>query len=84
MAGNELEPKEVLERTGQARAPLISVHSGERGLVVEIAPDVGSYIFASSFTSVVFPAPFSPTIATTTPAGSRSETSSRTSRDVPG
>ena len=35
-----------------------------------IAPDVGSYIFASSFTSVVLPAPFSPTMATTAPAGS--------------
>ena len=49
-----------------------------------ISPDAGSYIFASSFTSVVLPAPFSPTMATTEPAGSVSETSSRTSREVPG
>ena len=35
-------------------------------------PPVGSYIFASSLTSVVLPAPFSPTIATTVPAGSSS------------
>ena len=49
-----------------------------------IDPAVGSYIFASSLTSVVLPAPFSPTIATTAPAGSISETSSSTSREVPG
>ena len=49
-----------------------------------IAPDVGSYIFASSLTSVVLPAPFSPTMATTAPAGSDSDTSSSTRRDVPG
>ena len=33
-------------------------------------PAVGSYSFASSLTSVVLPAPFSPTMATTAPAGS--------------
>ena len=43
-------------------------------------PLVGSYIFASSFTSVDLPAPFSPTIATTVPAGSVRFTSSSTSR----
>ena len=47
----------------------------------KIAPGVGSYIFASSFTSVVLPAPFSPTMATTAPAGSVSDTSSSTTRD---
>ena len=50
----------------------------------KIEPDEGSYIFASSLTSVVLPAPFSPTIATTAPAGSVSDTSSSTTRDVPG
>ena len=49
-----------------------------------IAPDVGSYIRARSLTSVVFPAPFSPTIATTAPAGRVSETLSTARRDVPG
>ena len=47
-------------------------------------PDVGSYSLASSLTSVVLPAPFSPTIATTAPAGSSSYTSSSTRRSVPG
>ena len=37
----------------------------------KIAPDVGSYIFASSLTSVVLPAPFSPTMATTEPGRQR-------------
>ena len=32
-------------------------------------PEEGSYILASSLTSVVLPAPFSPTMATTAPAG---------------
>ncbi len=50
----------------------------------KIAPDEGSYIFASSFTSVVLPAPFSPTIATTAPAGSVTDTPSSTTFDVPG
>src|SRR5256885_923006 len=49
-----------------------------------IEPDDGSYIFARSLTSVVLPAPFSPTIATTAPAGSVTDTSSSTTRDVPG
>src|SRR5437016_5237963 len=49
-----------------------------------IEPDDGSYIFASSLTRVVLPAPFSPTIATTAPAGSVTDTSSSTTRDVPG
>ncbi len=37
-----------------------------------------------SLTSVVFPAPFSPTSATTAPAGSRSETSRRIGSSEPG
>src|SRR5438128_1344976 len=49
-----------------------------------IEPDDGSYIFASSLTSVVLPAPFSPTMATTAPAGSVTDTSSSTTREVPG
>ncbi len=49
-----------------------------------IDPDDGSYILARSFTSVVLPAPFSPTIATTAPAGRVTDTSSSTTRDVPG
>src|SRR5207245_9543842 len=49
-----------------------------------IEPDDGSDIFARSLTSVVLPAPFSPTIATTAPAGSVTDTSSSTTRDVPG
>ena len=40
-------------------------------------PLVGSYIFASSLTIVDLPAPFSPTIATTEPAGSSTSTSTR-------
>ena len=57
----------------------------ERGTPsMRIAPDAGSYILASSFTNVVLPAPFSPTIATTAPAGKISETSSNTKREVPG
>ncbi len=47
-------------------------------------PEDGSYIFASSLTRVVLPAPFSPTMATTAPAGRVSDTSSSTTRDVPG
>ena len=47
-------------------------------------PEVGSYIFASSFTIVLLPAPFSPTIATTEPAGSSTFTSFSTSFSVPG
>jgi hypothetical protein len=47
-------------------------------------PDDGSYIFDSSLTSVVLPAPFSPTIAITAPAGNVTDTSSNTTRDVPG
>ena len=39
---------------------------------------------ASSFTSVDFPAPFSPTMATTDPAGNTTDTSSSTARAVPG
>ena len=51
---------------------------------IRIRPPVGSYIFASSLTSVVLPAPFSPTTATTDPAGSSTFTSSITSRSVQG
>src|SRR4030095_2257975 len=47
-------------------------------------PDEGSYIFASSLTSVVLPAPFSPTIATTAPAGSSRFTAATTHRSGPG
>src|ERR1700674_3439782 len=50
----------------------------------KIEPEDGSYIFASSLTSVVLPAPFSPTMATTAPTGSVNDTSSSTTRDVPG
>ena len=50
----------------------------------QMRPLVGSYIFASSFTSVDLPAPFSPTIATTARAGSVSVMSSSTSFCVPG
>ena len=45
---------------------------------------VGAYIRASSLTSVDLPAPFSPTTATTVPAGRCTMTSSSTSRSVPG
>jgi hypothetical protein len=49
-----------------------------------IRPEVGSYIRDNSFTNVVLPAPFSPTTATTAPAGIRTDTSRSTHRDVPG
>ena len=47
-------------------------------------PDVGRYMPASSFTRVVFPAPFSPTMATVDPAGSNTSMSCNTGVVVPG
>ena len=69
----------------ESRARQLSARIRARGTPsTKIAPLVGSYSFASSFTSVVLPAPFSPTTATTEPAGKKRSTSSRTSRLVPG
>jgi hypothetical protein len=50
----------------------------------KIEPDDGSYIFESSFTSVVLRRHPLRRFAITAPAGSVNETSSRTTRDVPG
>ena len=67
----ELEAEEILEGAGQPRAPLVgarcarAVRSSTR-----IAPTSARTSCASSLTSVVLPAPFSPTMATTAPAGS--------------
>ncbi len=47
-------------------------------------PEVGSYMRDSSLTSVLLPAPLSPTTATTDPGGSHSDTSERTSVSEPG
>ena len=85
VARAELEAEEILERARQARRA--TRRRGMRASSVpstRIRPAVGSYSLASSFTSVVLPAPFSPTIATTVPAGSSRFTSSSTSRSVPG
>ena len=66
----ELEAEEILERARQRVAPRVRAACARAARRRRrIAPDVGSYIFASSLTSVVLPAPFSPTIATTAPAG---------------
>ena len=79
----ELEAEEVLERAGELFAPLCA-DPARSTPSTRIAPAVGVYIRHSSLTSVVLPAPFSPTIATTAPAGSSRFTSSSTSRSVPG
>ena len=77
----KLEAEEVLERAGR-RVRHSSAGMRDSGdPSIRISPDDGSYSLASSFTSVVLPAPFSPTIATTAPAGSVNETSSSTRRD---
>ena len=48
------------------------------------SPSVGSYIRASRETTVDFPDPVGPTMATVAPAGTRNETPRSTSRSVPG
>ena len=74
LPGAELEAEEVLEGAGQPRRATRRPASAPSGMPsTRIAPDVGSYSLASSFTSVVLPAPFSPTMATTAPAGRSSD-----------
>ncbi len=71
MPGAKFEAEEILERARQTspatRRPACAPAACRPR---RSHPTDGSYILASSLTSVVLPAPFSPTIATTAPAGS--------------
>src|SRR6202012_1426442 len=51
---------------------------------IRMVPDVGLYMPSSSFTSVLLPEPFSPTIATVAPAGKVRLSAESTIRSVPG
>ena len=84
LAGEQFEGDEVLEGGGESRRLQASASISRRSTPsTSTDPSVGSYMPVSSFTSGVFPAPFSPTTAIVVPAGIMRSISRRTGRSPP-
>ena len=88
LLGDKIAAKRAAIEAGVPTTAIVEAASGsipERSIPSNsIRPLVGSYRPASNLMSVDLPAPFSPTMATTVPAGRSRSTLSSTTRSLPG